>query len=117
VSAIGGTQANVELHSVSKPFTISAFRPVQLKTLPMANPLTGVIKNIPLNVYKVITRKGAVPSVNQPALVPRITTTLEIPAGTDTYEPEDLRALISLHIGALSQQSNGIADLVVSGIL
>lgn len=117
ITALGGTQTGVDTHSVSKPFTISAFRPVILKTLPQANPLTGVIKNIPLNTYKVITRKGAVPSVNQTALVPRITTTIEVPAGVDTYEPEELKAMISLHFGALFAQADGLASTVITGIL
>lgn len=117
ITSVGGTQTGVDTHSVSKPFTISAFRPAVLKTLPSANPLTGVIKNIPVNTYKMITRKGAVPSVNQSALVPRITTTIEIPAGTDTYEPEELKAMISLHFGVGYAQASGIADTVVTGIL
>lgn len=117
ITALGGTQTGVEAHSVSKPFTLSVFRPQQLKTLPQANPLTGIIKNVPLNTYKVISRKGASPGANQSALVPRITTTIDVPAGTDTYEPEELRALLSLHIGALSAQSAGIGDMVVTGIM
>lgn len=117
VTALGGTQTGVDSHSVSKPFTISVFRPVVLRTLPQANPVTGIIKNVPINQYKVITRKGAAPAVNQTNLVPRITTTIEVPAGTDTYEPEELRAMLSLHIGALSAQSSGIGDMVVTGIM
>lgn len=117
ITALGGTQANVEAHTVSKPFTLSVFRPVTLRTLPQANPITGVIKNIPVNTYKVITRKGAQPAANQSSLVPRIYTVAEIPAGTDTYEPEDLKAMLSCHIGALSSQSSGIGEMIVSGIM
>ncbi len=117
VTALGGTQTGVDAHSVSKPFTHTFFRPAVLKTLPQPNVATGVIKNIPVNTYKSITRKGAVPSANQNAVVPRITTTFEIPAGTDTYEPEELRAMLSLHIGMLTQQANNIADLITSGVL
>lgn len=117
VTALGGTQVGVDAHSVSKPFTISVFRPVVLKTLPQANPVTGVIKNIPTNTYKVITRKGASPAASQSALVPRVYTVIEVPAGTDTYEPEDLKAMLSLHFGALSAQSAGIGDMVISGIM
>lgn len=117
ITALGGTQANVDLNTVSKPFTISFFRPAVLRSLPQANPVTGVVKNIPVNTYKMVTRKGAVPSVNQVPQLVKITTTFEVPAGVDTYEPEDLKAAISAHIGALSQQSSGIADTLVSGVL
>lgn len=117
VTALGGTQTNVEVHSVSKPFTVSFFRPPQLRTLPQANPVTGVIKNVPLNTYKLITRKGVLPAANQVPMVGRITTIIEVPAGSDTFEPEDLRAMISAHFGVGSAQASGIADTIVSGIL
>lgn len=117
ISALGGTQTGVDVNSVSKPFTLTFFRPSVLRTLPQANPLTGVIKNIPMNTYKMITRKGAVPSVNQVAMTARVTTTIEVPAGTDTYEPEELRAMLSLHFGAGWAQASGIADTVVSGVI
>lgn len=117
ITALGGTQTNVEVHTVSKPFTLSFFRPQSLRTLPAANPVTGIIKNVPVNTYKLITRKGAAPAANQVAQVGRITTIIEVPAGTDTYESEDIKAMISLHFGAGWAQASGIADTVLSGIL
>lgn len=117
VTALGGTQTGVDSNTVSKPFTMTFFRPQQLKVLPSINPVTGVIKNVPVNSYKFITRKGAVPAVNQQTQVARITTTIDVPAGTDTYEPEEIKAMLSAHIGTLSQQSSGIADTVITGIL
>lgn len=117
VSALGGTQTNVDVNTVSKPFSISFFRPAVLKVLPQANPVTGVIKSVPMNTYKLITRKGVQPALNQNAMTARITTIIEVPAGSDTYEPEDLRAMISSHFGVGSQQASGIADTIVSGVI
>jgi len=117
ISALGGTQTGVDVNSVSKPFSISFFRPAQLRTLPQANPVTGVIKNVPVNTYKLITRKGAQPAANQSLLVAKITTIIEVPAGTDTYEPEELRAMISAHFGVGWAQASGISDTVLSGVL
>lgn len=117
ITALGGTQANVEVHSVSKPFTLAFFRPPQLRTLPGANPVTGVIKNVPVNTYKLITRKGALPASNQVAQTCRITTIIEVFSGTETYEPEDVKAMISAHFGAGHANASGIADTVVTGIL
>lgn len=117
VTALGGTQTGVDVNSVSKPFTLTFYRPAQLRSLPQANPVTGVIKDIPNNTYKLITRKGAMPSVNQ---VPRnviITTTIEVPAGTETYEVEEVRAALSAHFGVGWAQAAGIADTVASGVL
>lgn len=58
VSALGGTQTNVDINTVSKPFTMSFFRPAQLKVLPQANPVTGIVKNVLFNIYKLIICKG-----------------------------------------------------------
>jgi hypothetical protein len=117
ITALGGTQTNVDTHSVSKPFTLTFFRPQVLRALPSANPITGIVKNVPVNTYKMITRKGAVPYVNQAALTARITTIIEVPAGTDTYEPEDLKAMLSSHAGALFASASGIADTVLTGVM
>lgn len=117
VTALGGTQAGVDINTVSKPFTISFFRPVALKVLPGINPITGIVKNIPMNQYKLITRKGVLPALNQSLMVARITTTIEVPAGSDTFEPEELRAMISAHFGVGSAQASGIADTVITGVM
>lgn len=117
VTAVGGTQTGVDANSVSKPFTLSCFRPQILRGLPSANPVTGVVRNVPINTYKVITRKGATPAANQGNQTARITTTIEVPAGTDTYEPEEIKAMLSLHIGALNAQSSGLAETVLTGVL
>lgn len=117
VSALGGTQTGVDVNTVSKPFSITFFRPAVLRTLPQANPVTGVIKNVPVNTYKLITRKGAQPAANQTSLVARITTTIDVPAGTDTYEPEELKAMLSAHFGVGWASASGIADTVTTGVL
>lgn len=117
VTALGGTQTGVDVNSVSKPFSVSFFRPATLKVLPQANPVTGLYKSIPVNTYKLITRKGAVPAANQNSMVARITTIIDVPAGVDTYEPEEIRAMLSAHAGVLWAQASGIADTVISGVL
>lgn len=117
VTALGGTQTGVTTHSVSSPFTVTRFRPVQLKSLPAANPVTGVIKSIPNNVYKCITRKGVTPALGVPAIPMLINTSISVPAGADTYDVANIRAALSLHIGALTQLSAALGDSCVSGII
>lgn len=117
ITALGGTQTGVDVNSVSKPFSVSFFRPQTLRTLPQANPVTGVIKNVPMNTYKLITRKGAQPAASQVPMTARVTTTIEVPAGTDTYEPEELRAMLSSHFGVGWAQASGIADTIITGVL
>lgn len=117
VSALGGTQTGVTVHSVAAPFTVSCFRPANFKVLGKANPVTGLISNVQRNVYKVITRKGVLPLAGQPYQNMQVTTLVEIPAGADLADPANIRAALSAHIGALSQQSAGIGDTGVSGII
>jgi hypothetical protein len=115
VSALGGTQTGVAAHSVAKPFTISFIPPGKVKALGSPNPITGVIKSIPDNRYKLLTRKGMQPATDQTDRIGRMSTVWEIPAGAETYEPEEIRAMASAHIGALIDAIDGIVDTLVSG--
>jgi hypothetical protein len=42
---------------------------------------------------------------------------LDVPAGADTADAPNIRAAISAAIGALNQQSAGLGDTVISGVL
>jgi len=117
VSALGGTQTGVLAHSVAAPFTLAMFRPKVLKNLAPVNPVTGVLRNVPVNNYKVITRKGVLPLAGQSYKTALFTTHLEIPAGSDLADPLSLRAALSAHIGLLTQISSAIGDTVVTGTI
>lgn len=117
VTAIGGTQAGVTVHSVSSPFLASVWRPKVFRILGKPNPVTGLISNVPKNAYKVVTMKGVTPAVNQPHDKLIIGTSLDIPAGADTYDVANVRAAIALHIGLLWQISAGLGDTTVNGVL
>ena len=115
VTALTGTQTGVDTHSVSRPFTVAYWWPKILRVLPSLNS-SGQLPSVPMNVYKVITRKGVTPLAGQPSKTMLITTIIEVPAGSDTADPANVRAAHSAHIGALTQQSAGIGDTSVSGI-
>lgn len=117
VSALGGTQAGVIPHSVSAPFSIAMFRPQNPQVLAPVNPVTGVLMRVPMNTYKVITRKGVLPLLGQAYKNMLITTVIEVPAGSDQADPANVRAALAAHIGALSQQSAGVGDTAINGVL
>lgn len=117
VTALGGTQTGATVHSVSSPFTTASVRPKTYKVLGKTNPVTGLLPSVPVNQYKVITRKGVLPLAGQPYAVARITTLVEIPAGSDTADAANLRAMFSMHVGALNQQSAGLGDMVTTGVM
>lgn len=117
VSALGGTQTNVVVSSVSRPFTLSVFRPAVLKQLPPVNPVTGALPSVGRNVFKVITRKGVIPLAGQSSVNMLVETTISIPAGADIADFPNIAAAMSLHIGSLWEQSNELGDTLASGIL
>jgi len=117
VTALGGTQTGVRTHSATDPFTLTSFRPKVFQALGKANPTTGVIKYVPMNRYRILTRKGALPLAGQAYAVAMMDTIMSVPAGADTADTPNLRAMCSLHIGALSQQSAGIGDTLVTGVM
>lgn len=115
VTALGGTQTGADVHSVARPFTISFWWPKILRILPAVN-ANGALPSVPMNVYKLITRKGVTPLAGQPSKTMLVTTIIEVPAGADTVDPANVRAALSAHCGALAQQSAGIGDTTVSGV-
>jgi len=117
VSALGGTQSGVLAHSVAAPFTCSFFRPKTMKVLAPVNPVTGVLRNVSMNDYKAITRKGVLPLAGQSYKTALIKSEFSIPAGSDLADPLSLRAMISAHIGLLNQISSAIGDTVVTGTI
>jgi len=114
VTGLGGTQANVDIHTIAKPFTIAYFKGV-LRSLGVPNLLTGLYKSIPRNKQRIVVRKGVNSAANAPGIA-YLRIEVDAPAGADTYEPEDLKAMLSLGIGALYQLSAGLGDTTQSGI-
>lgn len=117
ITAITGTQVGVTPHTVASPFTLSYWRPKVLALLGRPNNITGRIDNVPVNTYKAITRKGVTPAAGQSVVPLVIRTDLGIPAGSDTFDPANVRAAISAHIGLLSAISAGMGDTAVNGII
>lgn len=118
VTALGGTQAGVDTSSSpSKPFTITLSRPLNLKVLSAVDPVTGVLRSVPRNVYTIRVRKGVLPLAGQAAVPMQIVTSIEVPAGADAADPANIRAALSLMIGSLNQISASIGDTVVTGVI
>lgn len=117
VSALGGTQTGVEVHSVSNPFTLTVERPASYRLLGGVNPVTGVLGTIPRNTFTVRVRKGIVPLTGQNAVPALLECKLAIPAGGDVADPESIRAGLSLLLGAMWAESADIGDALVSGVI
>lgn len=117
VTALGGTQTGVLVHSVTSPFTLTCIRPKSYKQLPVVNPVTGQLSNVPKNKTVILTRKGVLPLAGQKSEIMMIRTEISLPAGADIADPNSLRAALSAHFGCLSQISSAIGDTVINGVL
>jgi len=115
VTALGGTQTGVEVGTVSNPFTLTVERPANFRLVGTPNPITGVVSNVPRNIFKVRVRKGCVPLSGQNAVPSLLECNFAIPAGADVADPESVRAAQSFLIGFLWANSDDFGDACISG--
>jgi hypothetical protein len=117
VTALGGTQTGVRVHSVSDPFTITFTRPKNPRVLPSPNPLTGKFSAIPRNTYGLLIRKGVNYAANQAPDVMLIRVSIDVPAGADAYDSANVRAALSLALSAAYLTASGVGDAACTGII
>lgn len=116
VTALGGTQVGATENRASNQFAIECEKPATIKQLgaPAAN---GQIANVPVNKYKIVTLKGVLPASGQLPRGLTIRTEISIPAGSESYDVANVKAALSLHIGAVYQLSAGLGNTVVTGVM
>lgn len=117
VTALGGTQTDVSVHSLSSPFFVSFTRPTTFKPLSLVNPSTGRLASVPRNTWKMIVAKGATPLAGQAAVPILFRGEFVVPAGVDTADPNEIRAFVSFLAGTLSQSASGIAAAMIDGVI
>lgn len=118
VTALGGTQTGVVSHSVNAPFTVTFKRPSILKTLATAflNGVTGQYSRIPFNEYVMICRKAAQVASGQ-WVINEFRFVARVAAGTETYDAPNVRAGVSMSVGAINANSAGLGDTYTTGIV
>jgi hypothetical protein len=117
VSAIGGTQTNVDASSsASKPWTFTFTRPAKMKTLNAVDN-TGVVRNVGFNTYEYLMRRGFLPLSGQAVRTANWRASMPVPAGADTADAPNIRAAVSSFVGVLNQQASGLADSMIAGSL
>jgi hypothetical protein len=115
VSAIS-TQGTATANSISRPYTATFYKPATLARLPAPNPLTGARGSIPNNQYKLVIRKGGEAAAGVPCqAVVRVT--IDVPAGMDSYAPDDVKSMVSFLVGLLNEECNDLADTLITGIV
>lgn len=115
VSALGGTQASVRVHAATDPFTFAYAVPTSIRSLPQA--VNGVYGAIPSNVHILNVRKGVQVAASAPIQVAMADLKIRLPAGCESNDPANVRALISALVGLINNLSASIGDTLVSGQL
>jgi hypothetical protein len=116
VSALGGTQGSATANTASRPFTSTFYRPAAIKPLPAPNPISGLRGQVPNNQYKLVVRKGGYAAADVPVTaIARLT--IDIPAGMDSYNADEIRALVSFLVGLLTEEANDLAETLLTGVL
>jgi hypothetical protein len=116
VTALGGTQGSATANSVSNPFTATFYKPASLAKLPTPNPVTGLRGSIPNNQYKLVVRKGGNAASGVPVtMISRLT--IDVPAGMDSYNPDEVKASLSFLVGLLNEESADLGDTCLTGVL
>jgi hypothetical protein len=116
VSALTGTQGTATANSASSPFTATFYKPAAIKPLPAANPVSGLRGQIPNNQYKLIIRKGGYAAAGVPVTaIARLT--IDIPAGMDSYNPDEVKSMASFLVGLLTEESADLGDTLLTGVL
>jgi len=116
VTALGGTQTGATAHSASLPFTATLIKPATLRSLPAPNPVTGLRAPAPVNLWKLIIRKGGYVSSGVPAIA-TLRMEIGIPAGMETYSPAEIRAMLSFALGLSFEESADLGDTLVTGVV
>jgi hypothetical protein len=116
VTALGGTQTGVRTSTVGDPFLYHWLPPVALKGVPAANPVTGKYPTVPFNVHQLYIRKGMLFASGQPAIPGWCDVKFGIPAGAESADAPNVRAMVSLLVGLLNEISSGLGDTLVTGI-
>lgn len=112
VSGVGTGTAN----TASRPFTETFYKPAAVKALPAANPVSGLRGQVPNNQYKLVIRKGGYAAADVPVTaIARLT--IDVPAGMETYNPDEVKSLVSFLVGLLNEESNDLADTLVTSVL
>jgi len=117
VTSVGGTQAGVNAHSISEPFTVTFMRPERLRALPSPNPVTGKYpRSRGSNTFTLLLRKGCSPAVELSGLIP-MRLEIPVPVGTDKNDLPAVRAAVSAFFGFGYANADEIAQALVDGMI
>lgn len=116
VSALGGTQTGVAIHSLSKPKEVIFKRFAAFMRAAKYNSLTQLFGVVPKNTISIIGRGGVNISATQVELM-SVRVDISVPAGAEAYEPANVEAVTLMTIQATINQLAQLLDASRSGVI
>lgn len=108
VTALGGTQTGVNIHSISDPFTLRTQRPANLAAVKL-NSAGLVLGTVPKNTFKSVVRKGVLVAVGSARREVATLRLLEdIPAGCEVADPLAVAAMYSFFGAFMTGKANDL---------
>jgi hypothetical protein len=117
VTALGGTQSGVRVHSVSDEFSVTIVKPKLMKMIQAFSSLLPNAFKPAYNRYWIIVRKGVLPASGLVSVPNVVRIPCDIAAGSDNFDAPNVRAMVSLAVGVWNTQSAGLGDTFCNGIL
>lgn len=115
VTAVGGTQAGVLVHSIADPFTATVTRCRNPQILGQVNPSTGLLRARPAaNISSILFRKGVLPLANNPYGIDSVKVIITSIAGSEVADAPNKKALYSFAFGYLWANVDGIVTMVTA---
>lgn len=113
VSALGGTQTGVEVHTANNPFMVTLYQPTSYQTQGDVN-AQGVPRSIPRNNYSVVVNKGVevYPDITRTNTIKIVN---EVPAGSETNDPESLAAAWALAAAICHVNAEKFRAAIIAG--
>lgn len=112
VTALGGTQTNVRTHTSSDPFTATAQRAKVVKTLQAVGDDLDQF-----NTTSLLVRKGVKVRSTGEIRVMLVRISWQVPVGAEIYDAVNVAAAHSFAVGIANEETSGIADTLITGIL
>lgn len=116
VTAVSGTgTSGVTANSASSPFEAVFYVPQVLRSTPKPNPITGKYPPIPVNQYRLVVKKGGKVNADGTQATAVAKLSFDIPAGMETADADQVKALVSFIIGLATEESQDLVDTLIAG--
>jgi len=114
VSAAGGTQTGVTLHTVDAPKQFIVKRPAVFQQPSAFNTVSGRWGKVPKNVTRVIGRGSANVATGQTEIIP-MSLDIGVPAGAPSFDRANVEASVLMFIAALYDQKEELIQALYDG--